>query len=360
MKGQRDCGMTDWLQKRYPQNSILADESGKPSVMVYIPKFSMGDLIDGAGDAPHPAFIVDGRVLDGIYISKFQNVIVDGHACSLPDEDPATEVDFDEVCQASAVKGTGWHLMTAVEWGAIALWCRKNARIPYGNTGFGKDVREDESIAKIVYHNEEKGICRVATGTGSVTWSHNRRSDGIWDLNGNVWEWTGGIRLVRGELQVLPDNNAACNRYSQASISDAWRAIDGETGEYILPNGEGATKNSLKLDMINNAFTYVTGKVRDPYPHARFCDFSAVRAEEGVCQRARLSLYALGILPVGDPSDYAGISFYINNGADERMSFRGGRCGQGLNAGVFKACIDDPRTYRGETVGFRSAFYELP
>lgn len=360
MKEQGDSGMTDRLQKRYPQNRIFADESGKESVMVYIPKFSMSDLIDGAEDTPHPAFIVDGKVLNGIYISKFQNVIVEGHACSLPDADPATEIDFDEAWQASAIKGAGWHLMTAMEWGAIALWCRKNKRMPYGNTDLGKDVREDGYVAQISYRNEEKGICRVATGTGPVTWSHDRRADGIWDLNGNVWEWNGGIRLVRGELQLLPDNNGACNAYSQTSTSGAWRAIDGETGEYILPNGAGTTKNSVKLDMIDGAFTYVIGEVRDRYPHARFCDFSAVHAEKGVCEKARLILSALGILPVGDPADYAGISFYVNNGSDERMSFRGGRYGQGMNTGVFKTCIDDLRTYRGEGVGFRAAFYELP
>ena len=54
----------------------------------------------------------------------------------------------------------------------------------------------------------------------------------------------------------------------------------------------------------------------------------------------------------------ASVSFYANNGAAERIPFRGGRWGQGLNSGVFKTCFGDPRTYTGHAVGFRSAYYE--
>ena len=38
---------------------------------------------------------------------------------------------------------------------------------------------------------------------------------------------------------------------------------------------------------------------------------------------------------------------------------RGGRWGQGRNAGLFKTCFDDPRTYSGDAVGFRSAYYRM-
>ncbi len=348
------------LEKRYPQNRIVTDDTGKGSVMVYLPRFCMGDVIDGAGDAPHPAFAVDGTVLDGIYISKFQNVIVDGLAYSLPDLDPATDVDFDGAVRASSAKGAGWHLMTAMEWGAVSLWCQKNGWLPYGNNDLGKDVREKDFVAKISYRDEEKGIFRVATGTGPVTWSHNKSADGIWDLNGNVWEWNGGARLVHGEVQVLTHHGCMMDANAQSMASDAWRAIDGKTGEFILPNGEGTTESSVKLDMIDGTFFYVTGEARDLYAHARFCDFATVRTADGVCERAKMLLAALGLLPVGDPVNYEGVSLYANNGSSERMIFRGGRFGQGLNAGIFKTCIDDPRTYKGAAVGFRSAFYELP
>lgn len=54
------------LASAFPTNKILTDDKGLPSVMVYIPKFKMSDVIDGAGDSTHPAFIVNGVEKDGI------------------------------------------------------------------------------------------------------------------------------------------------------------------------------------------------------------------------------------------------------------------------------------------------------
>ena len=346
------------LKNRYPYNTVLTDEAGNPSVMVYIPAFSLADVIPGAPCVPHPAFVVEGKALPGIFISKFQNVIVHGIACSLPHQDPATRVNFDDAVRACTAKGKGWHLMTAMEWGMIALWCQKNGFLPFGNNGEGFDVREPDRCATVSYRNEEKGICRTATGSGPVSWNHNGREDGICDLNGNVWEWNGGIRVVRGELQLLPDNNGANDAFDQGADSADWRAVDARTGEYIAPHGEGDAEHSVKLDFVNGAFAYVADAVQDAYPHARFCDFSAVRAADGISEQAQWLLQALGCLPTGDLSLVADVSLYANNGSAERMVFRGGRWGQGLNAGVFKTCIDDPRTYAGEAVGFRAAYYE--
>lgn len=65
----------------------------------------------------------------------------------------------------------------------------------------------------------------------------------------------------------------------------------------------------------------------------------------------------------GKPSvmvyDYHSVSLYANNGEAERIAFRGGRYSQGLNTGVFKTCLDDPRSYSGDAVGFRSAYYKI-
>ena len=55
-----------------PNNEILYDDKGMPSVMVYIPKFNISDVITGGANSVHPAFIVNGTEVDGIYISKYQ------------------------------------------------------------------------------------------------------------------------------------------------------------------------------------------------------------------------------------------------------------------------------------------------
>ena len=335
------------LRRHFPGNEVIVDSHGIPSVMVYVPMFRMCDVVGGASEAPHPAFLANGKVLPGIYISKFQNIVADGCACSWPNQDPATLIDYDASARACSEKGAGWHLMTAAEWGAIALWCRKNGWLPWGNNDLGRDYRESGSSAEIAYEDREAGICRTATGSGPVEWSHNRRPDGIWDLNANVWEWVGGLRLVCGELQFCDD------------ADEKWYALDGLTGEQIPPNGSGTTPNSVKLDYVQGIWTYTAAPLTDSLAKARFCDFADVKAECSLAPAVVERLIALGLLPTHRGDDIASVSLYANNGAAERMPFRGGRWGQGANAGVFKTCLDDPRTYAGAAVGFRSAYYEV-
>ncbi len=313
------------------------------SHMVQLSCFRMCDVIDGASDAPHPAFVRGERVLDYVAISKYQNVIEDGVAYAKHGYDPAVNVNFDKAAEACTAKGEGWHLMTALEWGAVALWCQKQGHLPYGNNADGKDHREGTVSACISYADAERGIVRVATGTGPCTWSHDGTADGIYDLNGNVWEWQGDFRLVRGEVQCRLDG--------------IWFALDGLTGQWIAPDGQGTTLHSVKLDMREGGWCFVCEPLQDAYPHARHAPFGEVRAE-GLCTLAKETLWALALLPVPGYT-YGGVDLYANNGSSERMLFRGGRWGQGENAGVFKSCIDDPRTYAGEAVGFRAALEVL-
>ena len=68
-----------------PTNDILYDDKGLPSVMVKIPKFKISQVIPGGADSVHPAFIVNGQEVDAIYISKYQNIVNNNRAYSLPE-----------------------------------------------------------------------------------------------------------------------------------------------------------------------------------------------------------------------------------------------------------------------------------
>ena len=121
------------------KNTVLFDDLGNPSIMVRIPKFNISDVITGGSNSVHPAFIVNGVEYDEIYISKYQNVVVNDRAYSLPMQDPKAYITFDQAKTACEKKGKGWHLMTNAEWAAIALWCKKNGYFPRGNNNYGKD-----------------------------------------------------------------------------------------------------------------------------------------------------------------------------------------------------------------------------
>lgn len=347
------------LKSAYPNNSIMVDDKGMPSVLVYIPKFKMSDVIAGASDSTHPAFIVNGVEKAGIYISKFQNVAYNSRAYSLPGEDPKTYINADTARTYSESKGAGWHLMTAMEWGAIALWCKKNGFLPYGNNNYGKDTRETMFKAVPTSFESDGRTARVATGTGPVEWSHNRQLDGIYDLNGNVWEWVDGMRLVYGELQILDNNNAADSSNSKTATSAAWKAINGTTGALITPDGNGTTANSLKLDYVSNKWKWITGALSSKADSNRSALFGDATADTNVCAAAKELLYALAMLPADSTAaNYEDDYFWANNGVAERFPIRGGHWDYGANAGVFNVSMSSPRSSSNSAIGFRSAFYE--
>jgi len=342
------------LKATCPGNEVLLDDKGLPSVMVRIPKFKISDVITGGSSSTHPAFIVNGTEVPEIYISKFQNVVSNGRAYSLPGEDPAAVINFDNARIACEAKGAGWHLMTNAEWAAIALWCRKNSLMPKGNNNYGKDVSESTVVAIPSYY-ESNNIARVRTGTGPVTWSHNGEVTGIWDLNGNVYEWNGGYRTVDGEIQILQNNNAASLANSQAVDSTQWKAIMPD-GSLVAPG----TAGTLKWDFVNanpadySAFQLNTA-IENPSSTAGAygsTPFASIAAKSGVTVPEILK--ALALFPA-DTGDHGGDTFYMSN-KGERLAYRGGYWSNTSSAGVFDANGTNPRSSAYTYFGFRSAF----
>jgi hypothetical protein len=230
--------------------------------------------------------------------------------------------------------------------------------MPYGNNDYGKDSRESTYKAIKTYdYNGKTG--RVATGTGPITWSHDKTLGGIWDLNGNVWEWNGGLRTVYGEVQVLANNNAADEDNSQSATSAQWKAIDATTGDLITPSGDGTTANSIKIDWLNSKWTYSTSiTVKADASHD--CDFVNLTCDSTISDAAQAVLRTLALLPVAG-EDYEGDHVWMNNGAAERCFCAGGYFfGYAARAGVFALDGHYPRSNSIAGVGFRSAFAKLP
>ena len=348
-------------------NELKYDDKNMPSVMVKIPKFTWADVGIGTSTDVFPAFKINGQEVDAIYFSKYMNIVQNSRAYSLPGQDYANSINVDNSIARCTAKGEGWHLTTRLEWMAVALWCLKNGTLPKGNNDYGKDHSESVYQAIPMTKDGTGKTLHVAGGTGPLTWSHNRQQDGIWDLNGNGYEWVGGVRTVNGELQVLSkngafENSAADPDNSQAASSALWYAIDGTTGDLITPNGSGTTTNSLKIDKISSTLTWVTGAISMATPGQINAALESVAIDGTVCDAAKHILQALGFYkPDGISAGALGGDYvYFDNSAAERMFFCGGRYDDTSAAGVFFAYGYDARTRTGAHYSFRSAYCDLP
>ena len=352
--------LTEMAVKMFcPGNVVEIDDAGLPSIMVYIPKFKNSDVLAGGDDSTHPAFIVNGREIDGFYYSKYQNVVHNGRAYSLPGEDLPTEMSFNEALESSEAKGYGWHLSTNAEWAAVALWCKANGFLPFGNNNLGKDNRETEYKAILAQNNCDT----VVTGTGPLTWSHNRTESGIWDMNGNVAEFQGGVRIVWGELQILANNDAADPDNPQNEASTCWKAINAADGTLVTPESKTTdttailSGKTIRVDLINKAWTYCT-TVTNPGTTYYTCKFNALACTDDISTAAKNLLRSLALLPEegASESDYAGDTVFINRNMREFMLYRGGDSKEGTSSGIFNCSFATRRDTFPTYSGFRAAY----
>ena len=342
-----------------PSNEILYDDLGIPSVMVKVPKMTYAQLGLGASTATFPAFIVNGQEVDAIYISKYLNIVQNGRAYSLPGQDPKANINFDAALKACTDKGAGWHLMTALEWGALIAWCENNGFIPLGNNNFGKHSSESNYVA-VPSNTPDAGkyANHTATGTGPLTWYHDKTPSGIADLCGDVWEWTGGIRTVYGELQILVNNNAADSDHPQTAASTEWKAIKASDGTLITPDGSGTTTGSVKMDYVSSKLTYDT-TISDTGTSSRSCEFKDITCSANIGDDAKALLVALGMMPKNGTIVPTGNAVYWDKNQAERSFFRGGY--YYYTAGGFASFRGYyARSLQNAGLGFRSAYCKLP
>ena len=86
---------------------IILDDQGIPSVMVKVPLVYLDELGIGSAHTPHPAFIINDKVVPYIYVSKYINVIKNNRAYSIPNQDPANCITFDRAVEVCYNKGAG-------------------------------------------------------------------------------------------------------------------------------------------------------------------------------------------------------------------------------------------------------------
>lgn len=338
--------------------TVLYDDGGHPNYMRRIPKVRIEDVYPDLGlTGTHPAFIVNGVEKSELFIGVYPATVVDKYGVSLPGLDPANMLNFDSAVTYCKNKGTGWHLMTNAEWALLGALGLKTGFQPRGNSWWGQHHEAKHETGTLapgagalgVRDDDKHG--RTLTGSGPVSWRHDNSPAGIADLVGNVWEWTGGLRLNAGEINIIKDNDAAASDANMSASSTAWKAIL-QNGTLTAPG----TASTLKLDAAGANGTgavVLNTTISSQYPSpdttaSSACTFTAMTAKTGVTVPALLKL--LGLYPSGNGP----VGSIWHRNAGERLALRGGdyNCS---GAGLFALNLNEVRSYRGWSVGFRPA-----
>lgn len=303
---------------------VVYDKNGLPNMMLKVENTAP------TKEQADPIFIVKSVEYDSIYLSRFLNSAAGDQVVSLPFRDPLASISMDDAIRKIRQKGEGWHLLTNCEWQYIKDTTRPGT---HGNTACGKYHGDDAESGVL----SEYG--RTETGSGPASWYHNgNKETGIADTIGNVWKIVSGIRLERGKLEYMANNDAAA---PDADLSE-------ESTEFLEVLVDGCP---VKIGPGENGMMITTGEVEG---------YDCVERGD-VCIDLKTVpdiLKDLGIITDDTGSETE--IFAADAELDEAICFVGTRWIHTSYSGPSALYLNNPRTRAGAHVGLFSALLGNP
>ena len=326
------------------QMTIRYTARGQASYFYRLRRSEFEATVEPALSTNHPAFIIDGVQRDEVLVGAHQAAEVDSEAVSQAGRMPRVNIDHDDAVELMRATGPGFFVCTTPIYAALALMARATNVYPRGNNDNGRAWNAPDEFGVDANGNSTAGGGAevILAGSGPVEWNHPPTPFGVQNLNGNVWEWSPGQRIVDGEIQIIADNGAALID-TDLSGDGPWQAIDATTGDLVDPGS---------ADTVRYA---TSGTAAGTLVCSSGAPFSTMTAN-GVSAAALTVLKKYGLMSPGGITTVDG--FFLNV-SGERLPRRGGGWDNDSRAGVFALHLGSARSLSSGNIGFRPAFAEV-